>query len=184
MTVFIETKRLVLRRFEAADLPTFLAYRNDPEVARYQSWNATSEEEARRFVAEMRSAQPGVPGPGYQFAVAERGGGAHVGDCYLKLLDYDMRQAEIGYTLARAAWGRGYATEAVTGLLGFLFHSLHLHRVTAYTAVRNVRSVALLERIGMRREGHMQQSFWLDGGWQDEYLYALVAAEWAAKPVV
>ena len=60
---------------------------------------------------------------------------------------------------------------AVTGLLGFLFHSLHLHRVTAYTAVRNVRSVALLERIGMRREGHMQQSFWLDGGWQDEYLY-------------
>jgi RimJ/RimL family protein N-acetyltransferase len=179
MTVFVETARLVLRHFEETDLLTFLAYRNDPEVARYQSWGATSEEEARRFIATMRATLPGVAGVGFQFVVAEKGG-AHVGDCYLKLLDYDVRQAEIGYTLARSVWGRGYATEAVIGLLEVVFGTLRLHRVSAYTAVRNVRSVALLERIGMRREGHLRQSFWFDGGWQDEYQYALLATEWSA----
>jgi RimJ/RimL family protein N-acetyltransferase len=179
MTVFVETERLVLRRFDEADLPTFLAYRNDAEVARFQSWRATSEGEARRFIAEMGAAHPGVAGPGFQFAVAVKGSG-HVGDCYLKLLDYDVRQAEIGYTLARGAWGRGYATEAVRGMLGFVFDSLRLHRVSAYTAVRNARSVALLERVGMRREGRLRQSFWFADGWQDEYLYALLAAEWGA----
>jgi RimJ/RimL family protein N-acetyltransferase len=179
MTVFIETERLMLRPFEAADLPTFLAYRNDPEVAQFQSWNATSEEEGRQFIARMHRSHPGIAGPGCQIAVAEKGGG-HIGDCYLKLLDYDVRQAEIGYTLARGSWGRGFGTEAIQGLLRLIFGSLRLHRVTAYTAAQNSRSIALLERVGMRREGHLRQSFWRDDGWQDEYLYALLATEWNA----
>jgi len=53
-----------------------------------------------------------------------------------------------------------------------------MHRVIAMTACENVASVALLERLGLRREGHFRQSVWLKGKWEDEYLYAMLQEEW------
>jgi RimJ/RimL family protein N-acetyltransferase len=58
----LESSRIVLRQFRDADLPSFLAYRNDPEVAKYQSWESLNKQEAHTFVQEQKSLQPGVPG--------------------------------------------------------------------------------------------------------------------------
>jgi [ribosomal protein S5]-alanine N-acetyltransferase len=68
----IKSQRLILRRFRDADLAPFVAYRNDPEVARYQSWDSFDEREARAFIREMASVQPGVPGEWFQFAVESK----------------------------------------------------------------------------------------------------------------
>jgi RimJ/RimL family protein N-acetyltransferase len=177
----ISAERVVLRRFAEADLPTFLAYRNDPEVARYQSWRGMSEAEGRTFIREMREAQPGVRGEWFQFAIALKPTDALIGDCALQIKAEDGRQGEIGFTLGRTHQGQGLAAEAVTALLGYAFGDLHLHRIIAQVDVRNSRSIALLERLGLRREGHFLQSFWLKGGWIDEYLYALLSSEWVAQ---
>jgi len=104
--------------------------------------------------------------------------GAHIGDLALHGRADDARQAEIGYTLARAAWGLGLATEAVGALLDYAFGPLGLHRITATLDIANARSAALLARLGFRREAHYRQSYWDGRAWTDEYLYALLHDEW------
>ena len=177
----LETARLILRHFTDADLVPFMAYRNDPVVARYQGWEGISEAEARAFIAEQKIAQPGVPGKWFQIAMTLKQTGILVGDCALKIDEYDERQAEIGYTLAHVYQGKGIATEAVSRVLDFAFKMLRLHRVIAITDCENIASVTLLERLGLRREGHFIQNVWFKGQWADEYLYAILQDEWLGK---
>jgi RimJ/RimL family protein N-acetyltransferase len=174
----LRTERLVLRRFAENDLPALIAYRRDPEVARFQSWSALDEPAARAFLAALEKNEPGRRGEWFQFAIALRSTDQLIGDCALHVKSDDPQQAEIGYTLARAHQGQGYAQEAIKVLLDYVFRQLQIHRVMAQVDVRNQPSVILLERLGFRREGHFHQSYWLRGEWIDEYLYALLAAEW------
>lgn len=161
----LESSRLVLRRFRDSDLPTFLVYVNDPEVARYQSWEPYDERRARAFIRDMQQAESGRAGHWFQFAIGLQGTGAHIGDCALGIgvKHLDARQAEIGYSLARPHWGNGYATEAIGRLLHYAFGELKVHRIVAVVDCRNPRSCAVVERLGFRREGHFLQNFWSRG---------------------
>ncbi|NTW01856.1 MAG: GNAT family N-acetyltransferase [Oscillochloris sp.] len=181
MSIFtsIETPRLRVRRLTETDIPAFLAYRNDAEVAWFQSWEVTSAEQARDFLAILDREEPGRPGNGFQFAVALRANDNLIGDVYLRLLDYDLRQGEIGYTLARNWQGQGYAHEAVSAVISYAFSTLGLHRITAIVDQENAPSIKLLERLGMRREGASQQSFFNKGAYRNEFQYAILSAEWA-----
>jgi RimJ/RimL family protein N-acetyltransferase len=179
----LESERLILRRFKASDLAPFLAYRNDPEVARYQTWDSYTEREATAMIEELESLQPGTPGEWLQFAIELKKTGALIGDCALKA-EEDGRQAEVGFTLSREHQGKGYAAEAVSRLLDYAFGDLGLHRVVAITDQENEPSFTLLERLGMRREGCFVQNAWFKGRWTSEYLYAVLADEWFQKPQV
>ncbi|EFH82816.1 GNAT family N-acetyltransferase [Ktedonobacter racemifer] len=180
----LETERLRLRRFTESDLSLFMAYRNDPEIARYQGWEGISEAEAWAFIIEQRVARSGTPGEGFQIAIELKETETLIGDCFFKVNTHDKRQAEIGYTLARAYHGKGYATEAVTCWLNYAFQAFHLHRVIAIADCENHSSYALMDRLGMRREGHFIQNAWFKGHWCDEYLYAILRNEWLrAHPV-
>lgn len=177
----LESERLILRRFRDSDLAPFVAYRNDPEVARYQSWDSFDEREARAFIREMASAQPGVPGDWFQFAVESKETGGLVGDCALQVDGQEPYRAELGFTLAREHQGQGFATEAVSRLLDYAFTSLDLHRIFALADCRNKPSWALLERVGLRQEGHFLENVWFKGEWSDEYLYAVLEDEWLGR---
>jgi RimJ/RimL family protein N-acetyltransferase len=177
----IESERIILRRFIDSDLPSFLSYRNDPDVARYQSWETTSLAEAEEFIQVQKGIQPGVPGQWFQFAIALKPTGELIGDCALKVSEHYSQQGEMGYTLAREHQGKGYASEAIRSLLDYAFLDLNLHRVVAITDCENAASVALLERIGLRREGHFIENTWFKGKWGDEYLYAILKDEWLLK---
>jgi RimJ/RimL family protein N-acetyltransferase len=174
----IESERLILRRFKDSDLVPFVAYRNDPEVARYQSWDSFEELEAKAFIREMASAQPGVPGDWFQFAVESKEAGELVGDCALQVDGQEPYRAELGFTLAREHQGEGFASEAVSRLLDYAFASLDLHRIFALADCRNKPSWTLLERVGMRQEGHFLENIWFKDEWADEYLYAVLKDEW------
>ena len=137
----IESTRLLLRSFREPDLPSFVTYRNDPEVARYQSWTSINEQDARHFIHEMKIAQPGIPGEWFQFAIEHKASHRLIGDCAMQVKPEDGRQAEIGYTLARAYHHQGYGSEAVSALLDYAFRTLNLHRVLAQTDCRNDASV-------------------------------------------
>jgi RimJ/RimL family protein N-acetyltransferase len=177
----LETTRLRLRHFTDTDLLAFMAYRNDPVVARYQSWEDISEKDARAFIQEQKEIQPGVPGQGFQIAIELKETSVLIGDCYFIINELDDRQAEIGFTLSRAYQGRGFATEAVSCFLNHAFLTFDLHRVIAITDCENAAATALLERLGMRREGHFLQNIWFKGKWGDEYLYAILKEEWLRK---
>lgn len=172
------TPRLTLRRFQEKDKAPLLAYRNDPMVAQYQSWETWTEEEATELIREMASLPFGLPGRGLQIAVEHKDSGILVGDCYLQVDEHEQRQAEIGFTLATAYQGQGLAAEALFAVVEIAFQQLELHRITAVTDCRNISAVALLERLSFRREGHFLQNIWFKGAWGDEYLYAVLREEW------
>ena len=175
----VSGQRVILRRFRAADVPRFVAYRSRPEVARYQSWDAPyPRTEGERMVREVMAQHPDTPGEWFQFAVALRGDGQLIGDCAVLTQAEDPSQCEIGFTIAPAYQGQGYASEAVRLLLGYLFTGRGKHRITARCDPRNAASAALMERLGMRREGHLRQSTWAKGEWTDDLLYALLHEEW------
>jgi RimJ/RimL family protein N-acetyltransferase len=175
----LTTQRLVLRRFRPQDLDTFIAYRSDPETARYQSWEAPyPPSQARQFLRELQATHPDTPGEWFQFAVALRRTDRLIGDCAALVRADDPRQAEVGFTLAPEHQGYGYATEAVRRLLHYLLIERGKHRVRATCDDRNTRSAAVLERVGMRREGHLLESTWSKGEWTNDLLYAVLRREW------
>jgi RimJ/RimL family protein N-acetyltransferase len=181
-TFRLESPRLILRPFMERDCEPFSRYRSDPEAARYQGWETPySLEQARDFLEEMNAAAPGTPGQWYAFALERKDGGEMIGDCAWKLLAEDARQAEIGYTLARPWQGQGYASEAVTCLIDFLFDQFGLQRVRANIDPRNLPSARLLERVGMRFEGRFVDSLWFKGGWVSEDWYAILRREWLLR---
>jgi RimJ/RimL family protein N-acetyltransferase len=146
----IETERLRLRRFRADDAAAFAAYRADPDVARFQGWEAGYPlDAAERFVKEMAAARPGVPGGWFQIAIADRDTDDLLGDCVVHVLAADPTKAEVGYTMAPGHQGRGYATEAVRALVAHVFGTLDVTTVRAVTDARNTPSIRLAERLGM-----------------------------------
>ncbi len=158
----IVTDRLILRRFRAADLAAFVAYRSDPDVARYQGWDASfSMADAVRFLAEQDAVALGAPGVWTQLAATDRVDGTLHGDCAACISADDPSSAEIGVTFAPASQGRGYATEALTALLTTLSDEHGVERVHAECHRRNGAVHALLERVGLRRAGTTDDPDWL-----------------------
>ena len=148
--VFGWTGRLVIRRFRLADVDGFAAYRSDPLVARYQSWDAPfPRADAQRLVAEFVVAGERAPG-WFQYALELRTTGALIGDV---AINRQGDRAELGFTLARRYQGHGYATEAVRCVLDRVFGT-GVHAVTAEFDPRNLASARLLERVGFRRDGN------------------------------
>jgi [ribosomal protein S5]-alanine N-acetyltransferase len=184
MTFPLLTQRLVLRQFTDADVEPFCTYRNDPDVAAFQSWTGCSLLEARAFVDSQKLLTSAAPGQWFQLAVVFKETGRLIGDCGFRLDAEEPRQATIGVTFARQYQGRGFATEALSALLDYLFVGLKLHRVKADTDSQNIRCSRLLQRVGFRREGHLVQSLHFKGRWADEYLYAMLRDEWVQGHVV
>jgi RimJ/RimL family protein N-acetyltransferase len=178
----LTSDRLALRRFRRADLATLVAYRSDPDVARYQGWDAPfPAAEGTRLIDEMTGRHPDTPGEWFQFAVGLRSTKELVGDIGARIDAEDPRQAEIGFTLAPAHQGRGYATEAARTVLGYLFGQRAKHRVMACCDARNLASARVLERSGMRLEGHLRESTWAKDEWTDDLLYAVLDHEWHSR---
>jgi len=178
VTFLLETDRLHIRHFQDSDLEPFWAYRNDPDVARYQGWDVPyPREKAQEFIAEMKAKDPSVQGEWFQAVIEEMTSSELVGDAafYLKK---DDPQAYIGCTIARPYWRKGYGIEATRRLLDYLFGELGLHRVIAITDVENIASFGMLERMGFRREGHFVENLMFKGQWASEYHYAMLKREW------
>ena len=167
----LRTDRLVIRRFGPEDAAAFAAYRSDPDIARYQDWDSFTRQLADDFVREMEGTHPGVAGEWFQFAVADPANDELLGDVGLGVDADDTSRAELGFTFAAAHHGKGYATEAVGRVIAYAFEQLGAEAVFAVADARNDASIALLERIGMRRTTTEHVKF--KGEWCDERTYEL-----------
>lgn len=177
--VEIVTERLSLRPFQVDDLEAFVAYRSDPEVARYQSWNSTySRADAESFLSSQRKLAFGQPGEWLQLAIVDRRTGMLCGDCGVQVVTDQPATAEVGVTLAQANQGKGLATEALTALLTELFQQRGIHRIFANADDRNVPIQRLLERLGFRCEARLVEADWFKGAWSTLRLYAILDREW------
>ncbi len=144
------TERLLLRRSRPEDAETISAYRSDPDVQRHQGWERTDPEGIRAEIQEMDGRAPGEPGGWVQLSVEERMSGRLVGDVGLATADGEPGVIKVGYTMAPAFQGRGYATEAVGALVAYVFETLEADVVRAYASADNVPSTRVAEKVGMR----------------------------------
>jgi ribosomal-protein-alanine N-acetyltransferase len=97
-------------------------------------------------------------GTGTRLPVDRVSDGAFIGWCSLTRWNPDYRSASLGYCFDDAAWGHGYATEAVRVLLRWAFDTLDLNRAQAETDTRNVASARVLEKLGFMREGTLRKT--------------------------
>jgi RimJ/RimL family protein N-acetyltransferase len=174
----LETARLTLREFSIDDWPAVYAYVADPLVVQYMSFGPSTPEQTRDHLHWCCATAHEQPRRIYELAVVLNTDQRVIGGCTLALDLHDPRQAAFSYLLNRHHWGCGYAVEAMHALFTFGFNDVHLHRVADTCDVRNRASARVMEKLGMRREGHTRETFWKDGHWHDEYLYALLAHEW------
>ena len=172
------TARLQIRPLGRADVEEFVAYRRDPDVARWQSWGSNY---GRADALALIDAQPtgDLPPPGQwlQLAVRSLDGTRLFGDLGVHRIVAPSSTFEIGVSIAGACQGRGLATEALRRLITFLFHDAAAHRIVAYCDARNSPVKALLARVGLRQETSPLPPEWFKGEWSTLEVYALLAGE-------
>jgi RimJ/RimL family protein N-acetyltransferase/N-acetylglutamate synthase-like GNAT family acetyltransferase len=175
------TARLLIDQLRTEDIPALLEYRNDPEVAAEQGWDLPyGAGSAERLVADS-VAQPIEDG---QLAI-RLPDGRLIGDLMASASVESSHQFELGISLRREHWGKGFATEALTAVIDDLFASDRVHRVVAYVSVANARSRRLFTGLGFRAEGHLSESYRRgDGTFVDEVLFGYTRALWRRSGTV
>ena len=170
--------RVLLRSWRADDLDPFAALNADPAVTEFLA-GPRSREASAEMIARL---QAGIDERGWGLWAVDVGGRCigFTGITYPRFESHFTPCVEIGWRLAREAWGHGYATEAARVALAFSFAVLHLAEIVSFTAVGNERSRRVMERIGMNHDpaddfDHPQ----LPGHpLQRHVLYRLVRKDW------
>ena len=149
----LRTARLLLRGWREEDLEPFGALNADPEVREHFPGGAQSRAESDATVARFleRWRDDGHA----PWAVERREDGQFIGFIGLATMRFEAHftpAVEVGWRLARWAWGHGYATEGGQASLRWGFEDLDLAEIVSFTSTTNVRSQAVMERLGMRRD--------------------------------
>ena len=176
----LRTPRLEIRPFVVSDTNGLHARRNDPEVAKWQNWTLPYPREKAETLVESLLAMDGPATDEWWMAVvALAETGEVVGDVAINLT-WNSRCAEIGYTVAREHWGKGYATEASAAVVGYLFEQVGVSRIAGMLHPENTASAMVLERLGFIHEGHTRLSYWVGDDNSDDWIYGLTRADWEA----
>jgi RimJ/RimL family protein N-acetyltransferase len=175
----VRTSRLELRAFRPDDLEPLLEIHSDPDSVRYVPFPPRD----RAGTAEVldrkrRNTRLAEGGDLLELAVTLGSGGGPIGDVLLALRSVEHGTLEVGYLFSPRHRGQGYATETVSALLDLAFGPVGARRVVARVDDRNVRSRALLERLGLRQEAHLIENEWVKGELTSEVDYAILAREW------
>ncbi len=170
-------RRVSLRQLTQADAADVFAIFGDPEVMRF--WSSPPLEDIAGATALIAGIHELFRARRlFQWGICARETGKVLGTCTLFNLDATHRRAEIGFAIAREAWGKGLASEALTLLIEFAFHGLGLHRLEADTDPGNVRSLRVLDRQGFKREGYLRERWHHLGKLHDAAFLGLLAREW------
>lgn len=172
--MLLETKRLIIREFTFEDFSAVHLYASNPEVAKYMIWGPNTEEETKAFIKRTIDMQQESSRTGYELAVILKENGQLIGGCGIHA---EGTNGEIGYCFHPDYWGYGYASEAAKALLTFGFQELKLHRIYATCRPSNIGSAKVMEKIGMKREGHLREHMLVKGEWKDSFLYSILVHE-------
>jgi Acetyltransferases, including N-acetylases of ribosomal proteins len=155
----LETARLVIRTFDRGHAEAWIAMLSDPEVRRFLPLGPVATTETFEQALESRHAMEREIGYA-MWAVEERTKGTFIGQCGLrpaKAMDENAgSEIDLGYHFARASWNRGFATEAAVAVLAHGLGPLGLDSIMAVAAPKNVGSWRVMEKAGMRYEGHAE----------------------------
>lgn len=167
----------MLREFVSGDVDGVHNYAADPQVCRYMDWGPNTLAQTEAFVREVVTASSSSTQDSFTWAVTADD--VVVGACSVSVTSAAHRRAEMGYVLARAHWGQGYASEAAAVVLEFAHRELKALRVEATCRPENVASQRVLRRIGMQREALLRSHVLIRGQRADSFLFASIDPELA-----
>lgn len=174
-----QARRVAIRAALPGDAGSLYAWRQEETVRRHQPLQDTSAGELRADLARQRM-EDLYRGRGERFQWIVMVDGESAGWITLAILSWEHGLAEIGYALATRFQGLRLMEEALGQLLPELFVAVGIERLEARCSVENVRSAAVLERLGFQREGRLRSYFSLHGSRIDNFLYALLRDEFLA----
>jgi len=179
MRLPIQTERLELREVRKDDLLAIHAFRSDAAVTRYMFFDPETMEETSQHLDWLLATQACEPRRAWELAVVRSRDGQVIGGCDLNI--EQRGEADLGYILARRAWGHGYATEIATELVDHGFRRLGLHRIFATCDPDNAASRRVLRKAGLCFKGRIEQHRYTRGRWWSSELHAIGLERWTAE---
>jgi ribosomal-protein-alanine N-acetyltransferase len=171
--VELSTERLVLRPISLEDFHEILAYSQDEEWGRYTpDPKPYTRRFGEQFVARKVLA-PWETAPRFSIVLEDK----VVGGVGLEI-DAANKAGELAYSLARAHWGKGLVPEAARCVIAWGFRDLGLEKIFAQADFRNKRSLRVMEKLGMTREGVLRSHRKVRGERVDEVYYGILREEW------
>ncbi|MBQ1257155.1 MAG: GNAT family N-acetyltransferase [Clostridia bacterium] len=176
----LETERLVLRKVRMDDANDMYAYSCDPLVAKHVLWDAhRSVNDTKAYLRYMiRKYRMGDPS---SWGIEEKATGKIIGTIGYMWYQADNNACEVGYSLARAKWNKGYMTEALKAVIDYTFNDLGFHRIEAQHETDNEPSGRVMEKCGMKKEGTLRGRLYNKGKYVDVNVYAILREEFMER---
>lgn len=148
--MILETDRLYLRQLEINDALRMSEYRNKEEVAKYQSWDHYSTDDALKRIQQCQLMKVyNQPKTNYHLAIILKQNDYLIGDLFIEIIN--RRVFVLGYTLDSDYWSCGYATEIISVFMSYMKQTYQFKKVICYAYVDNTRSIRLLKRLGFMK---------------------------------
>ncbi len=177
-TVTLETERLILRRYVPEDADAmFHNWVNDPDVTRYLTWQPHGSIELTRKINLSDVSKYDNPSH-YQWAVVLKSLNEPIGGINVVEINETCNSVGVAYRIGKAWWHRGFASEALSCVIKFLFEQVGATRIEARYDTRNPNSGAVMRKCGMSYEGTLRQSGCNNQGIYDAACYAILAEDY------
>ena len=173
----IETERLILDKWTTSeeDIKGLYEYAKNPDVGPNAGWKPhDSEAESREIIEKMLI-------PHDVWAIREKASGKVIGSIGLEpdKRRENVNSREMGYSLAKESWGKGYMTEAARAVIDYAFEELDLVVLAICTGPENKRSQRVIEKCGFKFEGIQRKGYHIyDGTDRDNLVYSMLREEW------
>lgn len=175
----LTTPRLEIREFAPTDVDELCTFVCDARVTRFMLQAPRDRNEAAAYLEQVLGYQRERPRSAWELAVIQGEDGTLIGACSLTLMA--TGEADLGYMLVRRVWKQGLATEAARVLVSAGFGDLKLRRISSIVDVRNLASIRVLEKAGLRWEASYRRLRRVRDEWRDCHLYATSRTEWEAE---
>jgi [ribosomal protein S5]-alanine N-acetyltransferase len=171
----IESNRLFFKVISWDDIEDIHRLHSFSEVDEFNTLGIPKNiEETRELIGTMIQRISKIPRESYSWKIVRKELNEFIGIAGMNLSCDKYKLGEIYYKLLPEYWGIGYATEISKRLIKYGFEYLQLHKVEAGVATENIRSIRVLEKSGMTREGLRRKILPIRGKWRDNYHYAIV----------
>jgi ribosomal-protein-alanine N-acetyltransferase len=180
LDLVLETPRLRLRRFTEADVDDIWPVVSNPDFPKMMSWAAhTSRSDTLGYVQAINKGLEQNAGVVWAIEHEQRViGSIGLDSMVFALRAWRIDRAELGFWLAPEHWNKGLMTEAGDAVMQCAFKTIGLHKVTVGCISENVASRRVIEKLGFRYVGRLEDDVWRDGKWHSHLRYELTAAEW------
>lgn len=173
----IDSERLAIRPIMPEDSRAIFGYRSDKETNKYQGWIPDSLAEVDAFIAKNPSIF-NLPESWFQLIMIDKIANTVIGDIGVHFFGVEHLQVELGCTIKKESQQQGYAKEGLKTVAEVLFRQYNKHRIIASVTPENKASIQLLTSLGFRQEAHFVKSYFHNGQWEDDVVFAILAEEW------